>query len=237
MNRIVLMCLRNLWRVPGAYLKLCRYAKAPEKYTEKEMWAHIHYIMDLAVTSGNIDLHVTGMENIPAKDGFLFVGNHQGLFDIVALAGIYDRPIGVVFKKELANIPVLKEIIACTKSFGIDRDDVRQTMGTIVELTKELKSGRTYMIYPEGTRSRNGNQMGEFHAGSFHAAVKAKCPIVPVACIDSYKVLDQKGSKPVSVQMHFLSPLTYEECKDMKTPEIAALIKGRIAEVIERHTI
>ena len=112
MNRIVLMCLRNLWRVPGAYLKLCRYAKAPEKYTEKEMWAHIHYIMDLAVTSGNIDLHVTGMENIPAKDGFLFVGNHQGLFDIVALAGIYDRPIGVVFKKELANIPVLKEIIA-----------------------------------------------------------------------------------------------------------------------------
>ena len=93
------------------------------------------------------------------------------------------------------------------------------------------------MIYPEGTRSRNGNQMGEFHAGSFHAAVKAKCPIVPVACIDSYKVLDQKGSKPVSVQMHFLSPLTYEEYKEMKTPEIAALIKGRIAEVIERHTI
>ena len=235
MNRIVLMCLRNFLRVPGAYLKLRRYAKAPENYTEKEMWAHIHYIMDRAVTSGNIDLKLCGMENIPAEDGFLFVGNHQGMFDIVALAGIYDRPIGVVFKKELANVPVLKEIIACTKSFGIDRDDVRQTMGIIVELTKELKKGRTYVIYPEGTRSRNGNQMGEFHAGSFHAAVKAKCPIVPIAYIDSYKVLDQKGSKPVSLQMHFLPPLTYEEYKDMKTPEIAALVKSRIAEVIEKN--
>jgi len=236
LNRIVLMCLRNFLRVPSAYIKLCHYANHADNYSEEEMWAHIHYIMNRAVTSGNIDLKITGEDNIPKENGFLFVGNHQGMFDIVALAGIYSRPIGVVFKKELANVPVLKQIIACTKSFGIDRDDVRQTMGIIVELTKELKKGRTYVIYPEGTRSRNGNQMGEFHAGSFHAAVKAKCPIVPIAHIDSYKVLDQKGSKPVAMQMHFLPPLTYEEYKDMKTPEIAALVKSRIAEVIEHNT-
>ncbi|MBQ8815204.1 MAG: 1-acyl-sn-glycerol-3-phosphate acyltransferase [Lachnospiraceae bacterium] len=235
MNRIVLMCLRNLWRVPGAYIKLCHYAKHTDRYTEEEMWAHIHYIMNRAVTSGNIDLKITGEENIPRENGFLFCANHQGMFDVVALSGTYSRPLGVIFKKELANVPFLKQIVACTKSFGLDRDDVRQSMGVIAELTKELKKGRSYVIYPEGTRSRNGNQMGEFHAGSFRAAVKAKAPIVPIAYIDSYKVLDQKGCKPVSVQMHYLPPLTYEEYKDMKTPEIAELVKGRIAEVIEHN--
>lgn len=237
MNRLALMILKNIHRVPGAFYKLWRNAANPDKYPEQERWNHIQYIMKQAVKAGNIDLQVFGRENIPAEESYIMYGNHQGMFDVLAVVVSCDRPMGVVFKKEIENVPLIKQIAACTKSFGMDRSDVRQSLTVIQNVTKEVQGGRSYLIYPEGTRSRNGNQMGEFHAGSFHAAVKAKCPIVPVACIDSYKVLDQKGSKPVSVQMHFLSPLTYEEYKDMKTPEIAALIKGRIAEVIERHTI
>ena len=237
MNRIALMVLRNFWRVPGMYGKLCHYAKHTDAYPEQEKYDHIRRILQYAVASGNVNVQIFGEENLPKENGYLLCGNHQGLFDVVALVATHPGPMSCVFKKELANVPFLKQIVACTKSFAMDREDVRQSLEVIRAVTEELKQGRNYLIFPEGTRSRNGNQMGEFHAGSFHAAVKAKCPIVPVACIDSYKVLDQKGSKPVSVQMHFLSPLTYEEYKDMKTPEIAALIKGRIAEVIERHTI
>ena len=138
-----------------------------------------------------------------------------------------------LLKKELENVPLIKQIAACTKSFGMDRSDVRQSLTVIQNVTKEVRSGRSYLIYPEGTRSRNGNQMGEFHAGSFHAAVKAKCPIVPVACIDSYKVLDQKGSAPVAVQIHYLKPIAYEEYAGMKPAEVAALVKQRIQEKID----
>jgi 1-acyl-sn-glycerol-3-phosphate acyltransferase len=75
--------------------------------------------------------------------------------------------------------------------------------------------------------------MGEFHGGSFRAAIKAKCPIIPVAFIDSFKVLDQKGSDPVAVQMHYLTPIPYEEYSQLKTVELAALVKERIAQAIE----
>jgi 1-acyl-sn-glycerol-3-phosphate acyltransferase len=235
MLRILLMVLRNFWRVPSAWFKLCSYAKRVGEYPEQESYDHIRYIMKLAVKSGNIQLKVTGLEKLPPENGFILYGNHQGMFDVVALVSAFPRILGCVFKIELANIPFLKQIIACTKSFAMDRSDVRQSLTVIQNVTKEVLSGRNYLIFPEGTRSKNGNAMGEFHGGSFRCAVKSKCPIVPVAFINSYKVLDQKGTKPVMVQMHFLDPIPYAEYGSLKTVEIAELVKSRIAAAIESN--
>ena len=230
------MVLRNIFKVPGLYAKLCHYAKNTDKYPEQEKYDHISRIMQLAVNSGNIDLTVTGENNIPSEGGFIMYGNHQGLFDVVALVATCKIPLAAVFKKELEGVPFLQQIIDCTKSFAMDREDVRQSLTVIQAVTEEVKKGRHYVIFPEGTRSKKGNVMNEFHGGSFRAAVKAKCPIVPIAFIDCFKVLDQKGSKPVSVQMHILQPIPFEEYGGMKTTEIAAMVKARIQEVIDANT-
>ena len=235
MNRIVLMVLRNLIRVPGAYWKLCHYAKHTDKYPEEEKYRHIQYILKRAVKSGNIDLKVFGKENIPVQNGFLMYGNHQGLFDILAIAATCDNPLAAVMKKELAGIPFLKQVMECTKSFPMDRADMKQSMEVILNVIKEVKKGRNYLIFPEGTRSKSGNQMLDFHSGSFKCATKTGCPIVPVALIDSFKVLDQKGSKPVAVQIHYLKPILYEEYKDMNTVELAAMVRSRIEAVVQAN--
>lgn len=235
MNRLALMVLRNLWKVPGAYGKLCHYAKHTDEYPELEKWKHIQYIMSLAVKAGNIDLQVFGKENLPKEPGFMLYGNHQGLFDVLAIASSCDIPLGIAYKKELKDTPLLKQIFACTKSFAMDREDVRQSLTVIQAVTKEVQSGRNYVIFPEGTRSKLGNQMLPFHGGSFRCAVKAKCPVVPMAFIDSFKVLDEKGSKPVKVQLHYLAPIPYEEYKDMKAAELAALVKDRIQQTIDQY--
>lgn len=234
MNRFVLVGLRNLWRLPGAYIKLCRYAKHPERYPEEERWRHVQKIMSWVIASGNIDLTVTGQENLPREGSFMLYANHQGMFDVVALAATCDRPLGAVYKKELKNVPVLKKILESTLSFDMDREDVRQSLTVMQNVVREVQSGRNYLIFPEGTRSKTGNTMGEFHGGSFRAAAKAKCPIVPAAFVDSFKVLDQKGSAPVSVQLHYLTPIPYEEYRELKTVELAALVKQRIAQAIEK---
>lgn len=236
MNRIVTMVLKNLPIVPGAWQKLCRYAKHPEKYSEEEMYRHIQYILKRAVRGGNIDLQVSGTENIPKEGGFMLYANHQGMFDVLAVAATCDIPVGAVLKKELYDIPFLHQVAICTKSFPMDREDVRQSLTVIQSVIREVKAGRNYLIFPEGTRSRNGNQMGQFHSGSFRCATKSKCPIVPVALVDSFKVLDQKGSKPVTVQIHYLKPICWEEYGNLKTTELAALVKERIAQAIEAHT-
>ena len=228
MNRIVTMVLKNIGIVPGAWIKLCRYAKHPENYTEEEMYRHIQFILKRAVQGGNIDLQVPGTENIPRENGFMLYANHQGMFDILAVAATCDNPLGAVLKKELYDIPFLHQVAICTKSYAMDREDVRQSLKVIQNVIREVKAGRNYLIFPEGTRSKNGNQMGLFHSGSFRCATKSKCPIVPVALVDSFKVLDQKGSKPVSVQIHYLKPIYWEEYQDLNTTELAALVKERI---------
>lgn len=235
MNRIVTMVLKNLHVAPGAFAKLWRYAAHPEKYEEMEKWNVIHYIMKRAIMGGNIDLQVTGLENLPEEDGFMLYANHQGMFDVVAIAGTWERPLAAVLKKELAEVPLLKQIRLCTNSFLMDREDVRQSLEVIQNVTKEVQKGRNYLIFPEGTRSKNGNVMGEFHGGSFRCAVKAKCPIVPVALLDSHRVLDEKGSAPVKVQLHYLQPISYEEFAGMKATEVAALVKQRIQEAIDAN--
>ena len=100
-------------------------------------------------------------------------------------------------------------------------------------MSEEVKKGRNYLIFAEGTRSKQGNRIGEFIGGSFKAATKAKCPIVPVALLDSFKPFDTNTITPVIVQVHFLKPLEYEVYKEMKTTEIAALVHDEIQKTID----
>lgn len=105
----------------------------------------------------------------------------------------------------------------------------------MLEVAEEVKKGRAYLIFPEGTRSKMGNRLLDFKGGSFKCAMKAKCPIVPVALIDSYKSFDTNSIEKLTVQVHYLKPLMYEEYKDMKSTEIAALVKKRIEDTIEQY--
>ena len=141
----------------------------------------------------------------------------------------------MVAKKEVKNIQFLKQVFACMKAYTLDREDVRQAMQVIIDVSNEVKNGRNYIIFPEGTRSKQGNRIGTFKGGSFKAATKAKCPIVPVALIDAFKPFDTNSIKPVNVQVHFLEPLYYEDYQKMKTTEIAELVHDRIQKVIDEN--
>lgn len=235
MNRIVLMVMKNIVKVPGMYAKLCHYAKHNDEYPEAEKYAHIRNILSLGVKTGNIDLQIFGEENVPEKGGLLLYSNHQGLFDVVAAVVACKDPISAVYKKEIENIPFIKQIATCLKGFAMDRKDARQSLEVIQNVTKEVMDGRRYIIFPEGTRSKLGNKMIDFHAGSFRCAVKAKCPIQPIAMIDTYKVFDQKNSKTVTCQLHFLPVIQPEEFEGMKAGEVADLVKGRIQEALDKY--
>ena len=234
MKRILLMVLRNLFFVPYGWFKLCWYASHVDRYTEEERYRLLQYVDHRAIRGGNLKIDAHGLENIPKENGFMFFPNHQGLFDVLAIIQVCPVPFSVVAKKELSDVPFLKQVFACMKAFSMDREDIKQSMQVILNVTKEVKNGRNYLIFAEGTRSKNGNHPQEFKGGSFKAAMKAKCPIVPVALIDTYKAFDTGSVAPLTVQVHFLEPISYEEYKEMKSTEIAAEVKRRIEETIRK---
>ena len=195
----------------------------------------LRFIVQRANKGGNVIVESYGAENLPEQDGFVMYPNHQGLYDVLAIIEACPRPFSVVAKKEVGNIPFLKQVFSCLKAFLLDREDVRQAMKVIIDVSKEVEKGRNYLIFPEGTRSKNGNKIGTFKGGSFKAATKAKCPIVPVALINSFVPFDRNTIRPVTVQVHFLKPLEYEDYKELKTTEIAALVEKQIRETIDAN--
>lgn len=232
-----MMVFRNILLVPNMWIKLCYHASHVDKYTEEEHYKMLRYITYRANKGGNVIIDVHGQENIPKENGFMFFPNHQGMYDVLAIIDACPKPFSVVAKKEVANVPFLKQVFACMKAYMLDREDVRQAMEVIINVTKEVKKGRNYLIFAEGTRSKKGNQIQDFKGGSFKSATKARCPIVPVALIDSFKPFDTNSITPVTVQVHFLEPLLYEEYKDMKTNEIAETVKERIQNKINENIV
>ena len=232
MKRIIMMVFRNLFLVPYMWIRLCYHASHVDKYKEEQHYELLKYITHRANKGGNVTIDAYGVENIPDENGFMFFPNHQGLYDVLAILDVCPKPFSVVAKKEIANIQFLKQVFACMKAYMIDRDDIKQSLQVIINVTNEVKKGRNYLIFPEGTRSKNGNELLEFKGGSFKAATKAKCPIIPVALIDSFKPFDTNTTSQVTVQVHFQKPLYYEDYKDMNTKEIAALVRERIQSTI-----
>lgn len=235
MKRILLMVLKNFVLVPYAWIKLCYRASHVDKYTEENMFEFLRWIDVRANKGGNVYIDVHGRENLPSDGGFIMFPNHQGLYDVLAIVEACPYPFSVVAKKEIADIPFLKQVFACVRAYMLDRDDVRQAMRVINSVAEEVKKGRNYIIFAEGTRSKKGNLVGNFKGGSFKAATKARCPIVPVALIDAFKPFDTNSIRPVTVQVHFMKPIYYDEYKDMKTTEIAEEVQRRVQRTIEAN--
>ena len=142
----------------------------------------------------DVKVNVHGVENLPKDKNVLFIGNHQGNFDIPIYMSYIDIPKGFVAKIELTKMPGIKTWMKHINCIFMDRSSIRKAGEAIVKGIKSLKSGNSLVIFPEGTRSK-GDKMGDFKAGSFKLATKSKVPIVPVTIDGSYKIMEGNSNK------------------------------------------
>ena len=234
MNRIILMVLRLILRVPYYMFGIWWNGKR-KNYDLEKSYAFVKKVTKAANRAGRVTIESHGLENIPKENGFIFFPNHQGLFDVLVFLESCPVPFAFVIKKEASQIILLKQVISALRSIVIDREDLRQSLEVINQVAEEVKGGRNFLIFAEGTRSRMGNSLLPFKGGTFKSAVRAKCPIVPCALIDSFKPFDEKSISRVTVKLIYLPPIYYEEYSSMKTREIAELVKGRIEEAIAEY--
>jgi 1-acyl-sn-glycerol-3-phosphate acyltransferase len=235
MKRILLMAVKSFFNLPYWLYRLFVLCNI-EKYTAATRYAFLHKVTPVVIRRGRIKVQCYGLENLPKETGYIMFPNHQGLFDALLFLQTHERPFVTVMKKEVKNIFLLKQIIKLLQAEIIDREDVRQSMQVIMNMTRRVKEGENFLIFAEGTRSRKGNHLLDFKGGSFKSAMNAKCPIVPVALIDSFKAFDTHSIEKLTVQIHYLKPLYYEDYQGMKSTEIAALVSSQITKTIEDFT-
>jgi 1-acyl-sn-glycerol-3-phosphate acyltransferase len=160
----------------------------------------------IGLAGGRVE--VTGTENLPARGGMLFVANHQGAFDIPLLIGFLPGVRGFVSKKENFRLPIVRSWMRLLGCVIIDRADLRQSAGAIARGVRDLRSGRSLVIFPEGTRSKSG-QLQRFKEGSFKLATRSGVPIVPLTIDGSYRLFESHGNRitPGIIRLHIHPPL------------------------------
>lgn len=183
-----------------------------------------------------ITYDMTGEENIPAPaDGpFMIYSNHQGFADIPATLWIMKDHgmLGYVAKEEWRKYGILRDVVESTRSIFLVRNNPKEAVRALSEAKKILSEGFNMIIFPEGTRSK-GHEMGEFKAGAFKFAEKAKVPILPVTIDGSYKLFEELGSyQPCNIKIT-IHPLVHIENMDREqqheaAKQIEATIRGAL---------
>lgn len=207
-------------------------ANHPKKYSSEYQYDHCVKLIKILMDNCNIRLEVYGLENIPEKDGFYLVSNHQEKFDPLAIWYTFPRRVGVILNDEATHRPFIREVCKLIKSKKLKNRKIRSVIQTFQEITEELSAGTNYMVFPEGDYEEVDGQLSKFHSGSFKSPKKAHCPILPVAIVDSFRVFDDgyKTTKPI--QIHYLKPVMASEYENLSTSEIAEMIKGRIQDAL-----
>jgi len=129
---------------------------------------------------------VEGQENIPSHGPLIVVCNHASYWDPVLVGCAINREVRFMAKAEIFNYPILKNILHMVGAFPIKRGQSdRNALRTAINI---LKKNEVIGIFPEGTRSKNGELL-PFKPGFGMMAYKGECPVLPMAVINSRKVL------------------------------------------------
>lgn len=211
MLKLFFVIFANFHRAPYIVPKMRYMADHPQKYSEAERYDMMRHCIDLMNKSGKITTEAYGLENLPETGGYIMYPNHQGKYDLLGIITTHDKVLSFVMDKQKSHTMLVREFVDLVQAKRLEKDNPRQGLTIINEVAKDVKNGKRYVLFPEGGYKFNNKNKVQ----------------------DLYKVFNSFHFGPVTTQVHYLKPIEYDEYKDMKTRDIAALVKERIEEKIK----
>jgi len=205
--------------------------KGPESVQGLATW----WAASICRVSG-VEVRVSGTERLDPGKSYIFAANHQSQFDIFVLQGFLGIDFRWLAKKELFSVPVWGPAMRRAGYIPIDRSRGRQAIKSLDEAAKKIAAGTSVIIFPEGTRSKDG-KLHTFKAGAMVLAIKSGVPIVPVAIHGTYAILP-KGKllmKPGKVQIRVAPPIDTTHFKAKDKHELAELLQERVAGLLSHE--
>lgn len=143
-----------------------------------------------------VKLNIFGLDNIDKTQTYIFISNHSSLFDIPILFLTIPVNTRIIYKKELEKIPIFGYMLRKSPLISVQREDPRKAFESIQKSIDSIKENVSVIIFPEGTRSRNG-ELGEFRRGAFNLATRSGKLIVPITIIGS-NIIMPKGKYSIN---------------------------------------
>ena len=178
---------------------------------------------------------ITGRNNADRKKAYMIVCNHQSLLDIPVIYRVFLH-FKWVSKASLFKLPFIGWNLWLNRHVKLERTSATSQRKMFRQCAEHIQNGSSIIIFPEGTRSRNG-ELRDFKEGAFLLALKQKIDILPIVLDGSYKALPEKGffpNKKQKIILNILPPVPCESFKDMNTRQLSNHIHAIIADELNR---
>lgn len=165
---------------------------------------------------------INGIENLNPDTSYIITPNHQGNADILAILCALPVHFRWVLKRELLRIPVFGWALNATGPIAIDRSNSAAAIESLNrEKDEKLKDGWSVLIYPEGTRTSDGN-LQDFKKGAFMMAVQTGIPILPVVTNGAFKILPKKriAFRAGHISLTVCPPIPTKGLSEKDVPEL-----------------
>ena len=178
-------------------------------------------------------LEIEGWEKIDANKTYMFVGNHTNMLDLPVTGFFLQHYYKSLVKMELKKVPIFRFLLKVS-SVPVDRSNADSRKRSTQIIVDKLKSGISFLIFPEGTRNKTDKPLKSFYSGAFKTAVLAQVPIVPMVYLDHRLLQPVKGYRfyPGHIRVKILDPISTEgmsyEQSDELQERIYRLIEGVI---------
>ena len=180
-----------------------------------------------------IKVKVTGLENIPKDTNVIFAPNHQSYLDIFILLKHLPSPFKFIIMRKLFKVPAIGDHITRCGFLSLDTKDRKKSIKTIHTIIDLLKKNRSFVIFPEGKLTKDGN-IGEFGRGTSIIMQHSRKPVIPISIDGSFSILPKGAWKihPGEVRVNIGKPVTFNEYYDHANKRSSLELAAKLREIV-----
>jgi len=181
-------------------------------------------------------VRVEGREKIDPEKVYVMVSNHQSGLDIIVLFKLHCH-FKWVAKKGLFRIPFIGWNMGLNGYIPIERSRGRSKLQMMDKAAESIRDGNSVILFPEGTRSPNGN-LQPYKTGAFRLALDTHSAILPIVVKDTHSAIKKGGlriHKNDHIKLVVLDPIPYESFQQFDSKELAHLVHSKTFEELERN--
>jgi 1-acyl-sn-glycerol-3-phosphate acyltransferase len=176
---------------------------------ENMIYSPVRFFVRLGLALVSVRVEVTGLELLDPNQTYIFTPNHQSLIEVPLFVTYLGRNPAYLGKKEVFKYPVFGTGIRLIGVIPVDRSNSPAAVESAKAATENLRRGKSYVVYPEGTRSKDGRLL-PFKKGAFMMAIEAGVPVVPITVSGATKIMPkaQVNVFPSTVHITIHEPIS-----------------------------